>query len=447
MTVLLAAHLVTVLLALVYFRARIERGLSVTGLALGSLILIHGAPLTIYLTATGPDTFIYEAALSNVDPDEIRARLIAVVSLMFVMVIGGCEFANLMFPALNRRVRRMARAPLPRVMPQLLQLKGLPLMATWVLALSMLAVSVVEGQLPKVIDYFASGESELGKILLRVEGGGTPFYLYNVALAAIAPFMALVLIAAQSGRKGVQIRILLALMLVAVLLGKFGTLSKAPPVLFLLQVVLMALLLKRNRLSIGTALLLFGSGCVLLLAVVFWTIPDLDLAAAFRFMYYRVFDIPNEGLLEYLAAIPATIPHGGGGGIFAFLRANPDGEYIPMYFAVAEVTRDSLISTSNSIFIADAWAEFSWAGVIVFSFAMGWLVRTIDLHAFEYGESDLSACIVAGCAYGVFTLLSTSLNTALVTGGLAVIPLIAMSLRRPRRCERLAPAAPQLRRL
>jgi hypothetical protein len=168
---------------------------------------------------------------------------------------------------------------------------------------------------------------------------------------------------------------------------------------------------------------------VLFAMMVHWTIPDLDTLAVIKFLYYRVFDIPNEGLLEYFAAVPASIPHGGGGGIFAFLRNVPDAEYIPMYSAVAEVTRDSLISTSNSMFIADAWAEFGWWGVIVFSVLAGTVLRCVDLYAFRNGESDESACLVAGGAYGIFTMLSTSLTTSLITGGLVLMPLLALALR------------------
>ena len=130
------------------------------------------------------------------------------------------------------------------------------------------------------------------------------------------------------------------------------------------------------------------------------------------------------------------LPHGWGAGIIPSLFHAGTSEWIPTYSAVAEVTRDSLESTSNVLFIGDAWAEFAWAGVAVFSIIAGFTIRSIDIYAFRRGHSDESACLVAGCVFGIFTMLSTALNTAMVTGGLALLPLLSVLLCRRRRRHR-----------
>lgn len=427
----LALHLAVAAMAFVYLRSRVERAFSLTGLALTMLVILHGVPLTVYVLYTGPDSFIFEAALSNVDRESALVHLPLAVALMLVMVIAGIEAAGLAFAHSVRRLRRACRQQPPGVLLRVLRIGPGALLCLWVVGLLMLGVSLAEDQLNKVADYFASGESEIGKILLRVESGGTPYYAYNVLLASVAPFlvMAVGCVALRRSARP-SLRWLAALLLLSVLLGKFGTLSKAPPVIFVLQLLLLALLLRRQRLNPENATLLIGAAAALFATTVAFTIPDLDAPAALRYLYYRVFDIPNEVLLEYFAAVPASIPHGGGAGIFAFLRTMPESSYVPMFSAVAEVTRESLLSTSNAMFIGDAWAEFGWPGIVGFSLLAGFVLRSIDLYAFRHGESDESACLVAGGVFGIFTMLSTSLNTALVTGGLSLMPVAAFALSR-----------------
>jgi hypothetical protein len=60
-------HGIAVCFAAIYLRIRVERAMSMTGIALLMLCLIHGLPVPIYLLFNGPDTFIFEVALSNVD--------------------------------------------------------------------------------------------------------------------------------------------------------------------------------------------------------------------------------------------------------------------------------------------------------------------------------------------------------------------------------------------
>lgn len=429
MAVALALHLGATLIAALYLRLRIERTLSVTGITVGALVLIHGVPLTVYLLLTGPDTLIYEAALKYVDHDAGRSRVFIAVATMFVALLTGIGAANRIFSARARMVKNVLRAQPTGDLRRMIHLGGIPLVFAWVLVFGMLAVSVIDGQLQKIATFFASGATDAIRITIRQELGGTQYYIYNVVLASVAPFMALIAITMLWWEpRSAHLKLLCVGLLFVVAIGKLGTLSKAPIVIFLLQVTLLLLLLRRRLFNVSTAFVLAGVTAVLFIVVVHFTM-QLELHDAARFLYYRMFDIPNEGLLEYFSAIPELIPHGAGAGIFSFLRDAPADQYLPMYLAVADVTRSSLESTSNAMFIADAWAEFSWIGVALFSFLAGALIRSIDLYAFAHGESDLSACIVAGAVFGIFTMLSTALNTAMITGGLLLLPVVAATVR------------------
>ena len=101
-------------------------------------------------------------------------------------------------------------------------------------------------------------------------------------------------------------------------------------------------------------------------------------------------------------------------------------EHVETYLAVAEITRGSLLSTSNAMFIGDAWAQYSWAGVIGRSLLARFLVRAVDIYKTRRGYTDPPATLGAGCSFGIFTMLSTSFTTAWVTGGLLLVPLLSL---------------------
>lgn len=434
MTIATTVFISTTVFCFWYIKRRIGFGLSLTCILLSILIFVHGAPMLVYLYFTGPDTLIFEAALKSVDRDAVQANVLWAVSLLFIFAPAGSELATIVFQRTynrgQRNIREQGLAPTLRSY----QLSGLQLNAVWAVAFGMAAVSIIESQPSKIFAYFLSGGSEIEKLLLRREEGGTQFYLYNVVLYSVAPFLVMVTKQNYFGKQAAtNINTLAVVIFSLVLLGKFATLSKAPPVIFLLQLLLLRMALKRQKLNLAAIVSLGSAALILFSVTVNYTISDLDLSDILKFLYYRVFDIPNESLIEYFAAIPATLPHGWGAGIFSFLRSGHSNEWIQTYSAVAEVTRDSLESTSNVLFIGDAWAEFAWPGVISFSVIAGFTVRSIDIYAFRDGHSDEAACLVAGCSFGVFTMLSTALNTAMVTGGLALLPIISMLLVRRRK--------------
>jgi len=426
----LFVHALTVLLTVIYLRLRVEQVLSVFGLALMALCAVHGIPVSIYLLMTGPETLIFETVLSKVDRASAMSQVPLSLGLMFSLLIVGAETARLALGSIGTRLSNQSqRKDKPASWARCIKIGYGAKAILWLVTLGMLTVSNVEGHFGKIWNYFGSSESELEKILLRVEEGATPYYLYNLLLSSVAPFLAMVaLCATMNCKKDYSLRLLATTLLMVVLLGKFGTLSKAPPVIFVLQVVFLFVLLRGGKFNFSMAI-----GMLLVISVLFGfavnvTIPDIDSVAIFKFLYYRVFDIPNEVLLEYFAAIPQSLSHGYGAGIFPFLREDGNSQYIPAMSSVAELSRGSLISTSNSLFIGDAWADFGWIGVASFSFLAGFLLFSYDRFAFRNGYTDEAACLVAGGAYGIVTLMSTALNTALITGGLVLLPILAFGL-------------------
>ncbi len=422
-TLLLALVLLVVA---VFLWRQVGSGLSLVVLLVGALWLIHGVPLMVYVHETGPDTFIFEQALAHTDRAAVLSRLLLAVSLMFVCLLLGIAGADRSFPFWRDTAAQAGRPAPGQSLARVAHVGAIQRVLLWTLVVAMLAVSVERAQVADIAAYFRFHGSEVERSALRREFGGTPYYAYNVMLHAVAPFLVMVLYCDDlRARRTLWPGALTVALFLAVLLGKMGTLSKAPPVIFLLQLILLKVLLGNPLFSLRGIARLSIAALLLLMMMTRVTLPELDLRAALAFLHYRMFDIPNEVLLEYFAAIPASIRHTWGMSFFDALRGRAHADTLATYFSVAELTRGSVMSSSNAMFIGDAWAQFSWPGVAVVSVAAGFLVRFIDLYGQRSGFTDQSACLVAGCAAGIFTILSTSFTTGLVTGGLAIIPVLS----------------------
>src|SRR4051812_19849191 len=94
-----------------------------------------------------------------------------------------------------------------------------------------------------------------------------------------------------------------------VLLGKLATLQKAPPAIFILQLILAFMLLKSLRINLRLLIVIGAMMTALFLAVISATMQVDDMAGALEFFYYRTFDVPNQSLLEYFAAYPEVLPY------------------------------------------------------------------------------------------------------------------------------------------
>ena len=213
------------------------------------------------------------------------------------------------------------------------------------------------------------------------------------------------------------------LLLLATLLGKIETLSKAPPAFFLLQLMLAMLLVFTNRVSWRVALL----GSLAALAVTWVATRILVISpemSSVALAYSRIFDVETETLVENFAVFPRLHPFMWGTNLrpIAALMGVP---YVPSFNIVGYAWSQNHNITSPTLFIADAWADFSYAGVLVFSVAAGAICRAIDIVFLAEGKSVAAIAVLGATLWGVLTLITTSLNIALLTGGLLIAPLLA----------------------
>jgi len=159
-------------------------------------------------------------------------------------------------------------------------------------------------------------------------------------------------------------------------------------------------------------------------AVIKVMMTSYDQFGAMGFLFYRVFEVPSESLLETFGAFPFRFPHTMGANIRG-LSALMGVDFLPAYSLVSRLWHGSDGLSSDALFIADAWIAFSYAGVLAFSVVAGALCRAIDAVFLVEGKTVVSIAVLGAISLGIFTLLVSALNTAAISGGLLLAPLAA----------------------
>jgi hypothetical protein len=432
------------LAALLYLFLRLRPFITTTTMLVVSLLLIYGPTFLSFTLSSGETAFLINrlsgTATGSLHPipifgiikdrvSDLDAVIIAMnfsIALMYISIIAGIEAVDRLFP---RRVAAMRSAVTNWNAKPLYDDSGdhrLLLAVILALAAVMLFFSIREHHLATIWNFFSipGGDNNAARNLYRLHFAASPTYVYRLILGAVAPMLVIWgLLAAWSNRSW---WLLLAafLLFIATMIGKLDTLSKAPPAFFLVQLMVAGLLTFSNRISWRNAL-----GGAALIVLVLYAVTRLVMVfpegtAVLRVVYSRVFEAENQSLLENFATYPFVQPHMWGADIrpIAILMGL---KYLPGYSIVAHTWYGSYDVTSPSLFIADAWADFSYAGVIVFSLMAGAVCRSIDAIFLVRGKTVVAVAVLGATFMGVFTLLVTALNTALLSGGLLLAPILA----------------------
>jgi hypothetical protein len=359
--------------------------------------------------------------------DDAVVSLNLSIALMFICVMAGIELVDHLAPcsaqALQKAISSWNLQPLSER-----RFKPWPLLfAILVLGLFMAWISLKEGHFAILAGFLSISGNEPVKTVYRQQYGGSHVYLYNIVVASIAPMM--IIWGALSGwtQRWWPLLIATAFLAATTVLGKLETLSKAPIALFLLQLTLVAYLVLRNTINWRVAV-----ACGLVTLAIFYPIiriavPEVDQMEALSFFYYRAFDVSNQSLLEYFAAFPERIPHTWGADIrpVATIWGLP---YTPSFDIVSRLWRFSGGSTTTAMFIADAWVDFSYFGVIGFSIVVGLICRTIDVVLLTRGKTVTGVTVLAAAFLGVYNLMISALPTSTLSGGLILPPLLVVTI-------------------
>jgi hypothetical protein len=430
--------------AALYLFFRLRLFLTTTTMLLGSLLLIYGPAFLSYTLSSGERAFLIHllsgvagsphAVFSTIkakvpDFDAVIIAMNFSIALMYAGIVAGIEAVDRLIPA---RVATM-RIALPNWNAQALQddpddYRGL-LIVILALVLLMSFFSIKENHIATIWHFLSiKGDDEnIARDAFRSHFAGSPNYLYRVILGAVAPMFVIWGLLAGWLMRSWSLVLAASVLLIIIMTGKLETLSKAPPAFFLIQLMVAALLVLTNRMTWRSAL--GGTGLVTLVLYVTTrlTIAIPQGIAGLEFVYYRVFEVGNQALLENFATFPFAHPYMWGANIqpIATLMGQP---FIPAYRITAQTWYGNPDVSNPALFIADAWADFSYAGVIVFALIAGAVCRSIDAVFLVHGKTVVSIAVLGATFIGVFTLLVTALNTALFSGGLLLAPVLASLL-------------------
>jgi hypothetical protein len=428
--------------AALYLFLRLRLYVTTTTMLVGSLLLVYGPASLSFTLSSGEYGFLIRPLLGETAPPwtmfpQMKAKIgdLAPVTtainfslaLMYLGVIAGIESINKLFPARAAATESALANWSGQRLQDDMRDDRLLLAVISALFLLMLFFSIKENHIGTIEHFFSIKGDNHARDVYRAHFGGSSNYLYRVILAAIAPM--LVIWGLLSGLLNRSCPLLLAvfLLVLVTMIGKIQTLSKAPPAFFLIQIMLAILLTFTNRAAWKTAV-----AAVVVVALVIYVTTRLIIifpagASTIETVYSRIFEVENETLVENFAVFPRLHPFMWGANIrpIAMLMGVP---YVPSYDIVASTWYGSPDITSPTLFIADAWTDFSYAGVVAYSVIAGAICRSVDIVFLARGKSVVGIAVLSATFWGILTLITTALNTALLSGGLLLAPVLAVML-------------------
>ncbi|WP_065754489.1 hypothetical protein [Bradyrhizobium paxllaeri] len=410
-----------------YLIYRLRLYLTASSMLLGFLLFVYGPAYLAYMLFRRPISVVDLRISNSLNLDNAVVSLNLSIAIMFACVIAGIEFVDRLAPrsaqALQKSISGWNLQPLSGG-----RSKPWPLLfAILALGLFMACISLKEDHFGIIAGFLSVSGNEAVKTAYRQQYGGSHVYLYNVVVASIAPMMIV-----WGGLSGWILRwwpllAVTALLAVTTVLGKLETLSKAPIALFLLQLMLVAYLVLRNNINWRVALASVIVTLIIFYPIIRIAVPEVDQMEALGFFYYRAFDVSNQALLEYFAAFPERIPHMWGANIRP-VAAIWGLQYTPSFDVVSRLWRFSGGSTTTAMFIADAWADFSYFGVIGFSIVVGVICRAIDIVLLASGKAVAAVAALAAAFVGIYNLMISALPTSMLSGGLILPPLLVFTI-------------------
>jgi hypothetical protein len=418
----------SVISAAAYLRRKFRGRLTAGSILVICLLVFYGPATLVYLLYYNSESVIYRTLMESPYFGESIICLNISIAIAFAFCILGIEFCERVAPGLSRKLSEAedwTGKPLVRGTESLFWLL---LGSNVILATFMTGVSIHEDHLGTIRGFVQTAGSQAARDAYRLSFAGSKLYAYRVVLESIAPFILVWSLIEFNARRAYLALLAPLWLCLAIFVGRLDTLSRAPVAFFILQLAFALMLLWHNRLSWRVVTI----GSIAVLAVFYpliaLTIPEsVRDGTVFSFFFRRTFAISNETLLEYFTAFPRYLSYTFGANIrpVALLTGQ---EFRPAYVDVSYLWHGQRGSTSNAMFIADAWAAFSFIGVATASALVATICRTVDLIIVSRGKTAKNVAVLSAVLMAALRLMFDSASTALVSGGLLIIPLIALSM-------------------
>ena len=396
----------------VYIWQREPLRLLLTPLMLASFFVLYGVGNIIYFL--GADTV----------PDARRAVTQSLI-LMWAGLIVGIEFARGFAPGLVQPSSRVTRGWSAAALTD--QARGDQLLAALGVLVALFIVAVFFGfDKPTQLLTFLALESTKEKQKYRLELGAQGGYVYQTLIASIAPFLSFLLLTKAAVSKHLYLLGAGVLLGIAVFAAKLGMFHKVPWLVYLLQLIIVWQARKRlefgaGRMVVFLLVLVAGTFVASLIAM-----PELDSVGILEFLAYRFFEVNNEVIYQTFYVYPTYLPHTWGMNIGLLHSLFGSGDLVSAHTQVANFF-GAAGATFDAFFVADAWVDFGYAGVVLMAVLVGYVVKTVDLYVTSLGKTPLAVALLGSGMYGLFQLQVTSAFTAFLSGGLVFVPLLVLA--------------------
>ena len=404
--------------------------ITAVSMLLSFLLLLYGPAYLVFMLYYNQSSPIYRELAKSPYFEEATISLNLSLSILYLGCVIGIELAERIAGLRNERLSSALEGWNAQLLEGAPRFGYLLIVVNLGLAAFMIWVSIQENHLAIISGYLGTASSQMARSEYRLLHAGSNFYFYRILINSIAPFFLIWGILEGRLNRNYLLLTLSCALFFLTLFGRMETLSKAPVALLFVQLGLATLLCFRNRPRWQVVIGAFVATTALFYPLIEFTIPEtISQGTAVEFFLWRTFFISNEVLLEYFNAIPYYLPHTWGSNIrpIALLLSM---EFRPAYDDVSLLWHGKTGSTSNSMFIADAWADFSFVGVAVSSILAGTVCSLIDVVFVSRGKSAITIAILACSFVGIVDLMIGSVQSAMLSGGLATVPLILLSISR-----------------
>ena len=387
-------------------------------------LLLTPLMLISFFVLYGAGNIIYFADADTVPG--VRDAVTVSLILMWVGLIVGIESARACTPALALQSDRVIRKWKTEMLSDRANADQLLAALGMLVASFILAVFLGFGKPAQIINFLTLDslhEKREYRLELSAQGG----YLYQTLIASIAPFLSFLLLIKGAASKQRYLLAVGILVGAAVFAGKVGTFQKVPWLVYVLQLIVV--FQARRQLEIGVGRIVFLLFVVLTGTVVaaLIALPDLDSVGIFEFLGYRFFEVNNEVIYQTFYVYPQHLPHTWGMNIGLVHTLFGSDELVSAHTQVAHFFGAEQGAAFDAFFIADAWVDFAYGGVLVMSVLVGYVVKTVDMFVMSRGKTPLAVALLGSGMYGLFQLQVTSAFTAFLSGGLVFIPLLVLA--------------------
>lgn len=224
-----------------------------------------------------------------------------------------------------------------------------------------------------------------------------------------------------------------------IILAGLATLTKSITFFYLMQIGIFFYLRKNRswrfniRFLVGTLIVVL----LILLPIYLYLTVASNSFEALELILDRVTGEPNRVLREYFIWFPNRLEHRMGMNIRLVHKFFGKGEYEPAYISIIMQNMPKMDYTGGTwpaIYLADAWVDFSYFGVVIHSFILGITLNVIDLYIARYRDG-ISVTLFSMLLASIYNVMENSLITVLISGGLLVYPLFIVFITKKRKTK------------